>query len=62
MSTHSIDVLTSLLEVRPKDAKVIQLKKTNDDILLHEDLTIEQLEDVIETSQDPRRLVDSLKL
>lgn len=62
MSTHSIDVLTSLLEVRPKDTKVIQLKKTNDDILLHEDLTIEQLEDVIETSQDPRRLVDSLKL
>jgi hypothetical protein len=62
MTTHSIDVLTSLLEVRPKDAKVIQLKKTNDDILLHEDLTIGQLEDVIETSQDPRRLVDSLKL
>jgi energy-coupling factor transporter ATP-binding protein EcfA2 len=62
MSAHSIDVLTSLLEVRPKDAKVIQLKKTSDDILLHEDLTIEQLEDVIETSQDPRRLVDSLKL
>jgi len=62
MSTHSIDVLTSLLDVRPKDTKVIQLKKTNNDILLHEDLTIEQLEDVIETSQDPRRLVDSLKL
>ena len=62
MSTHSIDVLTSLLDVRPKDTKVIQLKKTNDDILLHEDLTIEQLEDVIETSQDPRKLVDSLKL
>ena len=62
MTTHSIDVLTSLLEVRPKDTKVIQLKKTNDDILLHEDLTIDQLEDVIETSQDPRKLVDSLKL
>lgn len=62
ISTHSIDVLTSLLEVRPKDSKVIQLKKTNDDVLLHEDLTLEELENVIETSQDPRRLVDSLKL
>lgn len=62
MSTHSLDVLTSLLEVKPKDAHVLQLKKTNDDILLHEDLTLEQLEDIIETSQDPRKLVDSLKL
>jgi len=62
MSTHSIDVITSLLEVRPKDLRVIQLKKTNDDILIHEDLTLEELEDIVDTSQDPRRLVDSLKL
>jgi hypothetical protein len=62
MSTHSFDVLNSLLDVRPKDTKVIMLKKTNDDVLLHEDLTIEQLEDIVETSQDPRRLVDALKL
>jgi hypothetical protein len=62
LSTHSLDVLTSLLEVRPKNAKVIQLKKTNGDVLLHEDLTLEELENVIETSQDPRKLADSLKL
>jgi AAA15 family ATPase/GTPase len=61
MSTHSIDVLTSLLEVRPKNAKVIQLKKTND-ILIQKDLTLEELEDIIDTSQDPRALVDSLTL
>jgi hypothetical protein len=62
MSTHSIDVITSLLEVRPKDAKVLQLRKTNDDVLIHEDLSLEELEDLIDTSQDPRKLVDSLKL
>jgi hypothetical protein len=62
ISTHSIDVLTSLLEIKPKDTKVIALKKTNTDVLLHEDMTIDQLEDVIETSQDPRKLVDSLSL
>ena len=62
MSTHSLDVLTSLLEVRPQDAHVLSLKKTNDDVLLHEDLSLTELEDVIETSQDPRKIVDSLKL
>ena len=62
MSTHSIDVITSLLEVRPKNAKVIQLKKTNDDILIQKDLTLEELEDIVDTSQDPRALVDSLTL
>jgi len=62
ISTHSLDVITSLLEVRPKDAKVVQLRKTNDDVLIHEDLTLEELEDLIDTSQDPRKLVDSLKL
>jgi ABC-type lipoprotein export system ATPase subunit len=62
MSTHSFDVLNGLLDVRPKDTKVVMLKKTNDDVLLHEDLTLEQLEDIVETSQDPRRLVDALKL
>jgi AAA15 family ATPase/GTPase len=61
MSTHSIDVLTGLLEVRPKNAKVIQLKKTND-ILNQKDLTLEELEDIVDTSQDPRALVDSLTL
>jgi hypothetical protein len=62
MSTHSIDVLTALLEVRPKDTKVIELKKPDSDILIHENLSLEQLEDIIETSQDPRKLVDRLKL
>jgi len=61
MSTHSIDVITSLLEVKPKNAKVIQLKKTND-ILIQKDLTLEDLGDIVDTSQDPRTLVDSLTL
>ncbi len=62
LATHSLDVITNLLEVRPKDAKVVQLRKTNDDVLIHEDLTLEELEDLIDTSQDPRKLVDLLKL
>ncbi|MEM2971831.1 MAG: hypothetical protein QW270_05360 [Candidatus Bathyarchaeia archaeon] len=62
LSTHSIDVLDRLLEVKPKDAKVIQLKKTADDILLHKELSLEELEAIIEANQDPRLLVDALQL
>jgi predicted ATP-dependent endonuclease of OLD family len=62
LSTHSIDVLSRLLEVKPKDAKVIQLKKTADDILLHQELSLEELEDIMEANQDPRLLVDALQL
>lgn len=62
LSTHSIDVLDRLLEVKPKDAKIIQLKKTVDDILLHKELSLEELEAVMEANQDPRLLVDALQL
>jgi len=62
LSTHSIDVLDRLLEVRPKDTQIIQLKKTEDDILLHEKLSLEELEDIMEANQDPRLLVDALHL
>lgn len=62
LSTHSIDVLDRLLEVKPKDAKIIQLKKTQDDILLHKELSLEELEAIMEANQDPRLLVDALQL
>jgi len=63
LSTHSIDVLSKLLEVRPKDAKVLQLRKTRDDILIHGSFSMEELESVMEEAQhDPRLLVDALKL
>ncbi|MGB9683987.1 MAG: AAA family ATPase [Candidatus Bathyarchaeales archaeon] len=62
LSTHSIDVLDRLLEVKPKDAKVIQLKKTAEDILLHKELSLEELEAIMEANQDPRLLVDALQL
>jgi AAA15 family ATPase/GTPase len=62
MSTHSFDVLVSLLEVRPNDTQVIQLKKTEDDILVHNTLSLDELEDTIDTSQDPRKMVDLLGL
>lgn len=62
LSTHSIDVLSSLLDVKPKNAKVIQLRKTMGDVLVHQDLSLEELETLIEANQDPRILVDLLRL
>lgn len=62
LSTHSIDVLDRLLEVKPKDAKIIQLKKTADDVLLHKELSLDELEAIMEANQDPRLLVDALQL
>lgn len=62
LSTHSIDVLSSLLDVKPKNAKVIQLKKTAGDILIHEYIELEDLENLIDANQDPRILVDRLSL
>lgn len=62
LSTHSIDVISSLLDVEAKNAKVIQLKKTAEDVLLHQDLRLEELESLIEANQDPRMLVDRLGL
>jgi energy-coupling factor transporter ATP-binding protein EcfA2 len=62
LSTHSIDVLNNLLDVKPKNAKVLQLKKTADDILIHQDLSLDDLESLFEANQDPRILVDRLGL
>lgn len=62
LSTHSIDVLYRLLDIRPDDLSVVQFRKTEDDILLHESLSFDDLEGLIDANQDPRLLVDALRL
>jgi len=55
-TTHSIDVLNSFVELDPKDGRVIQLWKTQDDILHWKSLSIEELEKLFESGQDVRKL------
>jgi AAA15 family ATPase/GTPase len=62
MATHSIDVLSQLLEVKPEDMQVLLLSKSSDDVLYAKRLGLDELEDVMEANQDPRLLVDLLKL
>lgn len=62
ISTHSIDVLYHLVDINPKDTTIIQLNKSNEDILSHEVLTLEQIEEILDANNDPRLLVDILKI
>jgi len=62
ISTHSIDVLYHLVEIKPKDTTIIQINKSNEDILSHKVLSLEQIEDIMDANNDPRLLVDLLEL
>ncbi|MBA7656396.1 hypothetical protein ES703_64320 [subsurface metagenome] len=62
ISTHSIDVLYHLVDINPPDTTILQLNKSNEDILGHQILTLEQIEDILDANNDPRLLVDTLGL
>ncbi len=62
ISTHSIDVLYHLVDIKPPDTTILQLNKSNEDILSHEIITLEELEDLLDANTDPRLLLDALRL
>jgi predicted ATP-dependent endonuclease of OLD family len=62
ISTHSIDVLYRLTEIKPRDSSIILLRKGPDDILKHQEYSLEDVEDFLNASLDPRLLVDRLGL
>jgi len=62
ISTHSIDVLYHLADIKPQDTTILQLNKSNEDILSHEVLTLDELEDLLDANTDPRLLLDALRL
>lgn len=62
ISTHSIDVLYYLVDIKPIDTSILQLNKSNEDILSHEVLTLDELEDLLDANTDPRLLLDALRL
>lgn len=61
LATHSIDTLNELAEIKPKDAQIIQIKKTAEDVLTHKTLTIGELSDLLNSGIDPRLLVDKIE-
>jgi predicted ATPase len=59
IATHSFDVLRSLTLIKPRDAKVILLRK-DDDVIHHKSLEIDELEEILEKGIDPRVVIESL--
>ncbi|MHA2038822.1 MAG: AAA family ATPase [Promethearchaeota archaeon] len=62
ISTHSIDVLYHLVDIKPSDTTILQLNKSNEDVLSSEVLNLEELEDLLDANTDPRLLLDALRL
>jgi hypothetical protein len=60
ISTQSIDVLSTMAKIRPKDTQVIMLSKSADDLLSYKILDMESFADLIDAGQDPRQIVNLL--
>lgn len=62
ISTHSIDVLYHLVDIEPNDSSVLQLSKSNEDILSYTKLSLDEVEDIFNANNDPRLLGNLLNL
>jgi len=62
ISTHSLDVLYALTLVKPRNAAVVVLRKTADDVAEWRKLSIDELEEILGKGVDVRRVVDELEM
>lgn len=68
ISTHSIDVLYELVDMKDEaknvnpDVTILLLEKMKDDVLVYEKLSLDDLEDLIIANQDPRMVAKVLQL
>lgn len=62
ISTHSIDVLYAVTNIEPADAHLIILRKSAEDVLDHQTFTIDEVQTLIDSGTDPRKLADLLAL
>ncbi|PKP58133.1 MAG: hypothetical protein CVT89_03345 [Candidatus Altiarchaeales archaeon HGW-Altiarchaeales-2] len=63
ISTHSIDVLSEIINVKPNDTSILLLSKTSDDVLKYVKLDLKELETMMEdVNHDPRLMSDALQL
>ena len=62
ISTHSIDVLNSIIDSNPPDTSVLLLKKDSEDILNYEKFELDKLTAYMNSNADPRYLVDTFDL
>jgi len=51
-----------LADIEPLDTTILQLSKSNEDILSHKILSLDEIEDILNANNDPRLLPDLLQL
>ena len=57
-TTHSLDVLHEFVLAEPEDARVIQLKKSKNDVLSYKVLSLKEVEELFERGLDVRKLLN----
>ncbi len=62
LTTHSVDVLYALTIIRPRDCRVIVLRKTSSDEVEWKALDLDELEEYFESGIDIRKIIDRLEL
>lgn len=62
LTTHSIDALYLLTEIRLYDTSVVQISKSKEDVLDFRVLDLERLDRFLDANVDPRSLIDLLDL
>lgn len=62
ITTHSLDVLLELINIWPRDCSVIVLRKRRDDVVEHRVLELEDLEKMLSSGIDLRKIVAELEL
>ena len=62
VSTHSLDVLHTLIQVRPRDCRVIVLRKDSRDFVDYRVLMLDELEEFFESGVDVRKIIEELEL
>jgi len=60
LTTHSIDVILELVEVEPEDSQLLQFEKDGRDVLHHRTLCLDEIKDLLDSNQDPRKLATAV--
>jgi len=60
LSTHSIDVLYQILDLKDTEEIKIHLLRKKNDVLASEALNVDELDDLIDANTDPRLLINSI--
>jgi len=48
--------------VRPRDCRVLVLRKSPQDVMEYKALTLDDIEDILESGVDPRKIIEELEL